>query len=60
VAAAVWLNPVHGIVTNFRAAVGGVAFDWPALGVSAVWAAAALLAGGLYFRRVEQTFADII
>jgi lipopolysaccharide transport system permease protein len=54
------LNPLHGVVVNFRAAVVGEPFDLPALGFSALAATAALLAGCLYFRRVERGFADVI
>jgi lipopolysaccharide transport system permease protein len=54
------LNPLHGVVVNFRAATLDGAFDLPALAVSAAWAAAILLAGCFYFRRVERGFADII
>jgi lipopolysaccharide transport system permease protein len=57
-----WLpvNPMHGVIVNFRAAALGGAFDLPALGVSALWAALLFLGGCLYFRRVERGFADII
>ena len=54
------LNPAHGLILNFRAAVLGGPFDWYALGVSAAVAFAFVLAGCLYFRRVERSFADII
>ncbi len=54
------LNPMVGVVENFRAAVLGLPFDWPALGIS-VLVALAVLAYAVYaFRRVEQGFADII
>jgi lipopolysaccharide transport system permease protein len=54
------LNPVHGLVVNFRAAVFGGEFDLPALGVSAASGLLLFLAASLYFRRVERSFADII
>jgi lipopolysaccharide transport system permease protein len=54
------INPLHGIIVNFRAAVLGQPFDWPALGVSALVGVLALLFGCFYFRRVESGFADII
>jgi lipopolysaccharide transport system permease protein len=54
------LNPLHGIILNFRAATLGGEFDLLALGISALWAVALLLFGCLYFRRVERGFADII
>jgi lipopolysaccharide transport system permease protein len=54
------LNPLHGVVVNFRAATAGGPFEWGSLGVTACWALAALVGGGLYFRRVERGFADVI
>jgi lipopolysaccharide transport system permease protein len=54
------VNPLHGVVVNFRAATLDGAYDAPALGVTALWAVAALLIGCFYFRRVERGFADII
>jgi len=54
------LNPLHGVIVNFRAAVVGGPFDLPALGFSALMATMALLLGCFYFRRVERGFADII
>jgi len=55
-----FLNPAHGYIANFRAAMLGGPWDWPAL-ASAVLLSAALLAGGCaYFRQVERDFADII
>ena len=54
------LNPVHGVIVNFRAALLNQPFDWPSLG-NALWISLALLIFGcLYFRRVERQFADII
>jgi lipopolysaccharide transport system permease protein len=55
-----FLNPLHGVLMNFRAATLGTAFDWPALAVSAACGVAVLLLGCVYFRRVERGFADII
>ena len=54
------LNPAQGLIVNFRAAVLGGGFDWYSLAVSSAVTAAMLLAGALYFRRVERSFADII
>ncbi len=54
------LNPVFGIITNFRAATLGEPLDWYALGVSTAVALLFLFIGCLYFRRVERGFADII
>jgi lipopolysaccharide transport system permease protein len=54
------LNPVHGLVVNFRAAVLGGPLDWLALGVSVASGVVLFVAAGLYFRHVERRFADII
>ena len=61
-AAQAWLplNPAYGLVLNFRAAVLGTPFDWAALAVSSAVGAVVLLAGLLYFHRVEETMADTI
>lgn len=54
------LNPMQGLVIAFRGALVGLPVSWPTVGASLV-AAALLLAGGcLYFRRVEDAFADVI
>jgi lipopolysaccharide transport system permease protein len=54
------LNPVHGLVTNFRAALLNEPLDLYALAVSSAVSVAALVLGVAYFRRVERGFADII
>lgn len=54
------LNPLTGIIENWRAALLGMPFDWASLSVSAT-VTLALLAYSLYaFRRTEKSFADII
>jgi lipopolysaccharide transport system permease protein len=54
------INPAHGLIVNFRAAALGGEFDLYALGVSAAVSLVLLVIGCLYFRRVEQSFADTI
>jgi lipopolysaccharide transport system permease protein len=54
------LNPVYGLILNFRQAALGGPLDWYSLGVSATVSVVLLLVGCLYFRRVESGFADII
>jgi len=54
------LNPAYGLISNFRAAVLGEPFDLYSLAVSTAVSLAVLLIGCLYFRRVENRFADII
>jgi lipopolysaccharide transport system permease protein len=58
-----WLyfaNPLAGIIDGFRSALTGRAFDWPAVGAAAVITFALLLAATYLFRRIEETFADVI
>jgi lipopolysaccharide transport system permease protein len=54
------LNPAQGLIANFRAAVLGQGLDLYSLAVSGSVALVLLLAGCLYFRKVEKNFADII
>lgn len=54
------LNPFTGIVEGFRSALGGRAFDWPTLLVSAVTTAIILIASTFAFRRIERDFADLV
>ncbi|HEX8284647.1 MAG TPA: ABC transporter permease [Pyrinomonadaceae bacterium] len=58
-----WLlaaNPMAGVLEGFRASLAGMAFDWGLVAVPLV-AAPLLLAAAFYvFRRLEDTFADII
>src|SRR5438128_6500433 len=54
------LNPMIALVGAFRAACLGGPIPWAELGVSATAAAAVFLLGCLYFRKVEDSFADVI
>jgi lipopolysaccharide transport system permease protein len=54
------LNPLHGVIVNFRAAAVGGEFDLRSLAISAVIALVFLVVGCLFFRRVERGFSDII
>jgi lipopolysaccharide transport system permease protein len=53
-------NPMTGVLEGFRASLAGTPFDWPLVAVPAV--AAPVLVGLAYyvFRRLEDTFADVI
>lgn len=53
-------NPMIGLISAFRASLLGGPIDWPQLGFSTGMVVAVFLAGTLYFRRVEDTFPDII
>ena len=58
-----WLyfaNPLAGIIDGFRAALTGRAFDWPAVAAATVITFALLLVSLYAFRRIEETFADVI
>jgi lipopolysaccharide transport system permease protein len=55
------LNPMAGVVEGFRwALLGTETAPGPMVLVSAVAAAALLVSGAYYFRRMEQTFADVV
>ena len=54
------INPMAGMISGFRSCLLGEAFQWDCIGVSFLTAAVILVAGVLYFRRVENYFADII
>ena len=53
-------NPVSGIIASFRAAAFGEPIPWNLLAISGILAALTFVGGCLYFRRVEDTFADIV
>jgi lipopolysaccharide transport system permease protein len=54
------LNPMTDLIGFFRAAVLGGPLPWTRLATSAAVIAAVLVAGLMYFRRVESSFADVI
>jgi lipopolysaccharide transport system permease protein len=54
------LNPLVGIITNFRAALFGSGFNWTTLGISALITLVVLVYAAHAFRRMEKSFADII
>ena len=53
-------NPLEGLIAFFRAALLGLPLPWGRLIYPAIAAPCLLLAGAYYFRRVEDSFADII
>ena len=58
-----WLlaaNPLTGVLEGFRAAITGTAFDWPLVAVPAAAAPVLLCVAFYVFRRLEDTFADVI
>jgi lipopolysaccharide transport system permease protein len=54
------LNPIDGIIACLRAAALGGPIPWPRLVYPAIIAPLLLAAGCYYFRRVEDSFADIL
>jgi lipopolysaccharide transport system permease protein len=55
------LNPMTGVVEGFRwALLGTPAPDWRMMGVSFAVVLGLFVSGLYYFRRTEQTFADVI
>lgn len=56
----VFLNPVAGQIEAYRSAIFGKPFDWLSLGVSVLATAVILIYSAYNFRRMEETFADII
>jgi len=54
------LNPLTGQIEGYRSAFFGRAFDWVALGISAVITVAFLLFAAYNFKKMERTFADVV
>lgn len=54
------VNPMNGLIETFRAGVLGGPIPWASLAVAAAVAIGTFLAGCLYFRKVEDRFADIV
>ena len=55
------LNPLAGVVEGFRwALLGKESPDFSIMAVSAVVVLVVLLGGLVYFKKMEQTFADVI
>jgi ABC-type polysaccharide/polyol phosphate export permease len=53
-------NPMTGLIAAFQAACLGGPVPWCQLACGAATVAVVFLAGCLYFRRVEDSFADVI
>jgi lipopolysaccharide transport system permease protein len=52
------LNPMAAVVDGFRGALFGTDIPWDRVGIAFATAFVTALAGFLYFRRMEHTFAD--
>jgi lipopolysaccharide transport system permease protein len=60
VQAALALNPMTGLIQAFRASALGGPIPWGNVLISAACSMAVFVGGCLYFRRVEDSFADVI
>jgi lipopolysaccharide transport system permease protein len=56
------LNPMVGIIDGFRWCILGARSSvyWPGISIAVIDVTALMLSGLWYFRRTEQTFADVI
>jgi lipopolysaccharide transport system permease protein len=54
------LNPLTGLIASFRAALLDQEIPWPMLAFSSLMAVVFFLGGCFYYRRVEDSFADVI
>ena len=54
------LNPMSAIIEGYRAALFGISFDWPAIGVASFLTLLVLIYAAYSFGRAERKFADII
>lgn len=54
------LNPIVGVIEGFRCCLLGQALPWLYLLPSVVISALLLVSGGMYFRRMEKIFVDVI
>ena len=53
-------NPMSGLIASFRASMFNEPIPWDLLGPAAILVVVMFLFGCFYFRRVEDSFADII
>jgi lipopolysaccharide transport system permease protein len=54
------LNPMTGLIATFRTSILGGPISWLSLCTTSIWVVVIFLAGCFYFRRVEDSFADMI
>ncbi len=54
------INPVAGIIEGFRAAITGQPFAWIHISISLAITLAVLVSAIYVFRRLEDTFADVV
>jgi len=56
----VMINPVAGIIEGFRAAITGQHFNWIHISISLAITLSMLVSSIYVFRRLEDTFADVV
>jgi lipopolysaccharide transport system permease protein len=54
------LNPMVGIIENFRAALIGTPINWWSLGIATILTLALFIYAAYVFKRLEATFADVV
>jgi lipopolysaccharide transport system permease protein len=54
------LNPLTGIIEGFRSSLFGRSFDWTAILAATAITLVSFFFSAYFFRRVEETFADIV
>jgi homopolymeric O-antigen transport system permease protein len=54
------LNPIVAVIEGFRACFLGIPVPWPFIWPGSITAAILLISGGLYFKRMERVFVDVI
>lgn len=54
------LNPIVGIIEGFRAALLGTPIEWIYIAPGLITTLVLLIAGAMYFRRLERVFVDVI
>ncbi len=54
------INPMAGIIENFRASLTGQSVNWQSLGLATALTILMLLVAVYAFRRFEKTFADLV
>ena len=54
------LNPIVGVIEGLRASLLGIAVPWQYIWPGIITSVILLISGGLYFKRMERVFADVI
>lgn len=54
------LNPMTGVIEGFRSSVFGLPFDWTAISVAIAISLFVVCLSAYFFRRVEDSFADVV